>query len=77
MPVGTVSVRTTSPPAKEKPRPEEKAQPDLEQELQRLRNELELMSTAVNGNSSTVRVDVRDANVAGVTIVMRTPRQSP
>ena len=38
------SALTTSPPAKEKPRPEEKAQPDLEQELQRLRNELEYRS---------------------------------
>ena len=38
------------------------------------RNELELVTTAVNGNSSTVGVDVRDADVAGVRIVMRTQR---
>jgi protocatechuate 3,4-dioxygenase beta subunit len=32
---------------------------------------LDVVSAAVNGNRSTTRVDVRDANVSGVTIVMR------
>ena len=33
-------------------------------------NEVELASATVKGNASTVKVDVRDANVSGVTIVM-------
>jgi protocatechuate 3,4-dioxygenase beta subunit len=39
-----------------------------------MRSELELISTAVNGNRSTVRVDVRDADIEGVRIVMLTER---
>jgi protocatechuate 3,4-dioxygenase beta subunit len=33
--------------------------------------EIEISAAAVKGNNSTVKVDVRDANVSGVTIVMR------
>jgi hypothetical protein len=35
---------------------------------------MDLVTWAVNGNASTVNVDVRDADVSGVTIVMRAPR---
>ena len=34
-------------------------------------NEIEVSAAAVKGNRSTVKVDVRNANVSGVTIVMR------
>jgi hypothetical protein len=36
--------------------------------------EIEMGSAAVKGNASTVKVDVRDANVSGVTIVMHPPQ---
>jgi hypothetical protein len=32
--------------------------------------EIEMASAAVKGNNSTTKVDVRDANVSGVSIVM-------
>ena len=32
--------------------------------------EIEISSAAVKGNASTVKVDVRDANISGVSIVM-------
>jgi hypothetical protein len=34
---------------------------------------LDFLMAGVNGNSSTVNVDVRDSNVSGVTVVMRAP----
>ena len=37
-------------------------------------NEIEVSAAAVKGNESTVKVDVRTANVSGVTIVMRQPK---
>jgi hypothetical protein len=37
-------------------------------------NEIEVSAAAVKGNESTVKVDVRTANVSGVTIVMRPPK---
>jgi len=37
-------------------------------------NEIEVSAAAVKGNESTVKVDVRNANVSGVTIVMRPPK---
>ena len=37
-------------------------------------NEIEVSAAAVKGNESTVKVDVRTANVTGVTIVMRAPQ---
>ena len=37
-------------------------------------NEMEVSAAAVKGNDSTVKVDVRNANVSGVTIVMRAPK---
>jgi carboxypeptidase family protein len=37
-------------------------------------NEIELASATVKGNASTVKVDLRDANVSGVTIVMHPPQ---
>ena len=36
--------------------------------------QVEVSAAAVKGNNSTVKVDVRDANVSGVTIVMRPPQ---
>ena len=36
--------------------------------------EIELGSAAIKGNGSTVKVDVRDANVSGVTIVVHPPQ---
>ena len=37
-------------------------------------NQMEVTAAAVKGNSSTVKVDVRNADVSGVTVVMRTPQ---
>lgn len=37
-------------------------------------NQIEVSAAAVKGNDSTVKVDVRTANVSGVTIVMRPPQ---
>jgi hypothetical protein len=37
-------------------------------------NQLEVMSAAIKGNNSTVNVDVRDADVSGVTVVLRPPK---
>jgi hypothetical protein len=37
-------------------------------------SQVEVTAAAVKGNDSTVRIDVRDASVSGVTIVMR-PQQ--
>ena len=37
-------------------------------------SEIEVTAAAVKGNDSTVKVDVRNANVSGVTVVMRTPQ---
>ena len=39
-----------------------------------LLTQVELAAAAVKGNASTVRVDVRDANVSGVSIVMHPPQ---
>jgi len=36
--------------------------------------EIEISSAAVKGNNSTLKVDVRDANVSGATIVFRPPQ---
>ena len=37
-------------------------------------SEIEVSTAAVKGNDSTVKVDVRNANVSGVTIVLRAPK---
>jgi len=37
-------------------------------------NEIELASATVKGNASTVKVDLRDANISGVSIVMHPPQ---
>jgi hypothetical protein len=37
-------------------------------------NEIEVSAAAVKGNNSTLKVDVRDANVSGATIVFRPPQ---